>query len=925
MKKILLAFVSLLVAIPAWASYPVIDSFSGSGALSSNWTNTTATGTPYVALAQASGTVVPSVSGSQGLATYTGVTFTNDQYAQAQFITSGTNANTTGVCVRMDTAGAGVCYLADSGAINFVYNGVWYGTAITSCPVPTSGDTIQLLAVGSTYTCTDLTTGVSASGTNSSYASGNPGILVNQSYSTATALASFQADCSPSCGSSSTAITFNPLSGTYTSAQSVTISTTIPSANIFYTTDGSTPTTASTPYSGPVTVAATQSLRAIAVVYGSASYTINLPVASPPAFSPAAGTYSGTQTVTISSSTPSATIYYTTDGSTPTTSSPVYSGPISVSTSETINAIATASGYATSTVASAAYTITSSGGQTWYVNGGGGTRYSVNQTNGQCNGKSPAPYPGSGVNQNCAFNDIRSLWTDGSYTTNPSAGAPSWGWIGSSGDTYIIDCTGGASCRIGQSGPNSGDYYGLAGNPYAAGAPSPISGTAAAHTRILGVNYGSCTSAAAKAHVNGGYGTGEVFSLVGSSYVDIACFDITDFSSCGRAGQANSCNSSYPLSDYASNGIGVTNTTTNTTITDVNIHGMASAGIIGATGDGVVVTRVSVSGNASSGWNMDDGTGNTGTGHLILSYFTTQWNGCSEEYPIVDSLPYQDCTDDNSGGYGDGIGTATVTSNPAWIMSVDHSIAAYNTQDGFDLLHLQGNGSSLSITDSLAYGNMGQQLKVGAAGTSINNLLVGNCNALRQAIPGTPSGYNSNLSDFCRAADTAVVISVSDGATTKFQYNTIYAANATAVEVATNGTCSTATCNIVYQNNVFLGFLNNTANGYPSGGSGDYSNPIYIDSGNPFTNSGSLFTNNLTYHFKSSWSCPLSAWGETNAVCSDPGLVDETFHLYGYGNMAPASSSSNVVGNGTPITGVTTDYAGNTRSTTAPTIGAYEQ
>jgi hypothetical protein len=76
-----------------------------------------------------------------------------------------------------------------------------------------------------------------------------------------------------------------------------------------------------------------------------------------PGFSPGGGTYASAQTVTISDGTTGAVIYYTTNGSTPTTSSTKYSGSISVSASETINAIAVASGDAQSAVASATYVI----------------------------------------------------------------------------------------------------------------------------------------------------------------------------------------------------------------------------------------------------------------------------------------------------------------------------------------------------------------------------------------------------------------------------------------------------------------------------------------------------------------------------------------------------------------------------------------
>ncbi|WP_410630519.1 chitobiase/beta-hexosaminidase C-terminal domain-containing protein [Amycolatopsis sp. cmx-4-83] len=76
-----------------------------------------------------------------------------------------------------------------------------------------------------------------------------------------------------------------------------------------------------------------------------------------PTFSPPGGTYSAAQTVTISSATSGATIRYTVDGSTPTASSTLYSGPISVPNSRTVNAIALKSGSTTSPVSSATYTI----------------------------------------------------------------------------------------------------------------------------------------------------------------------------------------------------------------------------------------------------------------------------------------------------------------------------------------------------------------------------------------------------------------------------------------------------------------------------------------------------------------------------------------------------------------------------------------
>lgn len=76
-----------------------------------------------------------------------------------------------------------------------------------------------------------------------------------------------------------------------------------------------------------------------------------------PVFTPAAGTYTSAQSVAIGDTTVGTTIYYTTNGSSPTTNSTKYTGAITVGSTETIEAIAVAPGYNNSAVASATYTI----------------------------------------------------------------------------------------------------------------------------------------------------------------------------------------------------------------------------------------------------------------------------------------------------------------------------------------------------------------------------------------------------------------------------------------------------------------------------------------------------------------------------------------------------------------------------------------
>jgi ribonuclease HI len=169
-----------------------------------------------------------------------------------------------------------------------------------------------------------------------------------------------------------------PNGGAYTSPQSVTIRDGNASATIYYTLDGSTPTTSSAVYNNtPLSIGTgVTTLSAIAVgvaetqsALASATFAITHPAAAAPVFSLGSGTYIGTQTVTLSDTTAGASIYYTTDGSVPSINSNQYSGGITVSGAETINAIAVGSSFSASPLATAVYAIQAPGQTIDYLTG----------------------------------------------------------------------------------------------------------------------------------------------------------------------------------------------------------------------------------------------------------------------------------------------------------------------------------------------------------------------------------------------------------------------------------------------------------------------------------------------------------------------------------------------------------------------------
>ena len=147
-------------------------------------------------------------------------------------------------------------------------------------------------------------------------------------------------------------VTATPPSGTvFTTTQSVTLSTPTPGATIRYTLNGTDPTTASPVYSAALTLSATTQIRAIAVSaagVSSAVSTFNYTKAGstqPPVANPPSGTeFATTANIILTTPTSGATIYYTVNGSAPTTSSIQYVGPIPLVSTTTIRAIASLAG-----------------------------------------------------------------------------------------------------------------------------------------------------------------------------------------------------------------------------------------------------------------------------------------------------------------------------------------------------------------------------------------------------------------------------------------------------------------------------------------------------------------------------------------------------------------------------------------------------
>lgn len=156
--------------------------------------------------------------------------------------------------------------------------------------------------------------------------------------------------------------TISPSGGTFYNDQTVTLSCGTSGATIYYTTNGAAPDDSSTQYTDPFTINSPATVKAVAYappllpsnVVTSAAFVMR---SADPSFDPGAGSYTTTQSVTITCATLGASIRYTTDGTTTPsdTVGTLYSGPVSITTTTTLKAIAYRSGWTNSNVETAVY------------------------------------------------------------------------------------------------------------------------------------------------------------------------------------------------------------------------------------------------------------------------------------------------------------------------------------------------------------------------------------------------------------------------------------------------------------------------------------------------------------------------------------------------------------------------------------------
>ncbi len=543
----------------------------------------------------------------------------------------------------------------------------------------------------------------------------------------------------------------------------------------------------------------------------------------------------------------------TATGTPPTTTPTATSTPTPTATATTEASTPTPTATATTTT-----------GTTWYVRPDGGSP-------DQCTGLANAPYPGSGTGQPCAW--------DHPFRALPPEGAPRI----AGGDTLLI---GSGSYMMGYGAPGAdaceSDY------PWGCYMPPVPSGSTGNPTRILGEGWGSGCSDPPE--LWGTERADTILNLTDASNVEIACLEITDHSDCveSHSGGLACKRDTYPFGPWADTGL-YAEDSANVHLRDLNIHGLASAGVRAGRLTDWTVEDVRITGNGWVGWEGDIDGDDSNSGTLLFRRWTVEWNGCAETYPGGELTG---CWAQTAGGYGDGVGTGATGGH--WI--IEDSAFLHNTSDGLDLLYVREVGSSIEIRRTIAEGNAGNQIKASGPTLIENSILVGNCGFF----DGQPFTYNV---DNCRALGTALPLFLRPGNQATIINNTLTSEGDCLVTAECDNNCD-GTESVLVRNNLFQG------------------HPDFLQ---PFENTCLTWTGGFPHDpFDIDYSIINDAKNDpcpgTHDICGvSPGLVNSSIDAFD----AHLLSDSPAIDEGTTSGAPDDDYDGYPRDA-LPDIGAYE-
>jgi hypothetical protein len=360
----------------------------------------------------------------------------------------------------------------------------------------------------------------------------------------------------------------------------------------------------------------------------------------------------------------------------------------------------------------------------------------------------------------------------------------------------------------------------------------------------------------------------------------------------------------------------------NIVLRDLWIHGMDWAGIMGHFGS-VTMSRVRISANGGAGWDNDVKTRGPFNPTVKIDDSIIEWNGCVEDARTRQPASHG-CWGESAGGYGDGIGT----DEQAGFWTITNSIVRYNTQDGLDLLYLKQPGAKIVIDGVTAYGNAGNQVKVGGEALITNNVIVANCSYFDGKPFSILKGYfwedtkDYHQGDLCRANGDALVVSTGNGIHSRIWNNSIVGEGDFLIwalcQNRDESACDSSST-VEITNNIFRGFRRKSEfRDKKLGRSGELVGSIFAENGVIRDLHHNLFFHLDTAYGDVHSGCPMGA----GDVCADPHFTGDVMSEAFDGRLAPGSPA---IGAGVATPLVKSDHEGKARPQgKAYDIGAFQ-